>query len=99
MFEAINAYLESPAMNAVLDTIIFVFAFVPAVFVAKKLLVGEVSEGQRALASPRLLGWLFFFCGLEIVLHLMKVPIIIKVIAVFLAAIAFVVLFVMNQVL
>ena len=98
MIEAINAYLESPPAGAVLDTLIFVFAFVPAVYVARKLLVGEINEGQRALASPHLLGWLLFFCGFEIVLHLMKVPIIVKVIAVLLAAIAFVFLFVVNQV-
>lgn len=59
---------------------IALIAFFPVIFISVKFVFGDTEDAQRLLKSPRLLGWLFFFCCFEIFLHLLKIPLIVKLI-------------------
>lgn len=87
---------DSKAFVSTLDSTILVFAFLPALYVYSIFLFGDVSRARQLARSPRLLGWLIFFCGFEILLHLVKVPIIWKVVVVLAAVVIFPLVFVLQ---
>lgn len=84
----INAFLESPLFDTILNLLILAIALVPALYVVAKFLFGDVASARRLLMSPRLMGWLFFFCGFELLLHIVKIPILLKLVVIILAIVA-----------
>jgi hypothetical protein len=80
---------DSNSFVSTVDSVILVCAVLPAFYLYSKFLFGDVSRARQLAKSPRVLGWLFFFCALEILLHLMKAPIVWKVVVVVIAIVAF----------
>jgi hypothetical protein len=91
-FSAAYQFLVSATFSQMLDVLILVAAFTPAAYVSVRFLFGEHAKAQRLVASPVLLSWLLYFCGASVVLHLLKLPAIIKIVAFLIACIPFLLL-------
>ena|SRR5262245_29584671 len=85
---AINAFLESSLVETIVDSLILVIALVPALYLSSKFLFGDAAHARRLVGSPVVMGRLFFLCSFEIFLLLMKVPILLKIVAVVIGIIA-----------
>jgi|SRR5215813_7484075 len=94
---SVNSVLESALFGAFLDSLIWVVAFLPVAYVSARFLSADAAHARRLVNSPRLMGWLFFFCCFEILLHALKIPIFLKIAVIILAIIAFPIVFLLEM--
>jgi hypothetical protein len=87
----------SKSFDTALDSIILILAFLPALYLYSRFLFGDASRARELARSPRLMGWLIFFCGFEVLLHLIKVPIIWKIVVALTAFVIFPLLFFLEK--
>ena len=81
----IVAFTEAPAVNTALDALILLIAAAPALYISFRFLFSDPIIARTLLLSPAVKNWFFFFCGLEIVFHIIKVPVLFKILAVVIA--------------
>jgi hypothetical protein len=94
-----GSMLDSPVVNTVLDSLILVLAVIPVAYVCAIFLFGEARRAQELLRSPALRGWLIFFCIFEVLLYAFKVPIVLKIAVLLIAALVVLPLFVVKEIL
>jgi hypothetical protein len=72
--------LETGDAQTVLDLLILIVALLPSLFISYKMMFATDQYARRLYNNRKIVNWLFFLCGVEIIFYTMKVPLIYKII-------------------
>jgi glucan phosphoethanolaminetransferase (alkaline phosphatase superfamily) len=80
-FQSVLHFLLSPTVVDIIDVTALLIAFVPALYYAWRIMFGNADAAEKLVRSKKTLNRVTLLCVLVILLHVIKVPVVMKVVA------------------